>query len=152
MVLLNNAHYPNAVIPARITDHIHQFFNTLGLVVEAEQVADDEEDDEGGDDQDIDSPTVQSESMVHDQTGASSLPKSPVNPDTQGGEEAATDYVPEQSSANPNPGSNLTFELSDFFGSEYLAFLDSTEPTFLSLCLSPQWPSKPAMNLETHQF
>ena len=71
--------------------------------------------------------------MDNDQAGASTLPKSPVNPDTQGGEVAATDYVPEQSPANPNTGSNLTFELSDFFGNEYLAFLDSTEPTSLSL-------------------
>ena len=133
MVLLNNAHYPNAVIPARITDHIHQFFNTLGLVVEVEQVADDEEDDEGGDDQDIDSPTAQSESMVQDQTGASSLPKSHINPDPKEGEVAGADYVPEQSHVNPILGSNLTFELSEFFGSEYLAFLDSTEPTSLSM-------------------
>ena len=134
MVLLNNAHYPNAVNPARITDHIRQFFITLGLVVEAEQVeADEEDDDEGGDDQDIDSSNAQSESMVQDQTGASSLSKSPVNPDTQGGEAAEAEYVPEQSPANPISGSNLTFELSEFFGSEYLAFLDSTEPTSLPM-------------------
>ena len=38
MELLNNAHYPNAVLPARVTDHIQMFFNTLGLVAEAEQV------------------------------------------------------------------------------------------------------------------
>ena len=50
MVLLNNAHYLNVVLPARVTDHIQQFFNTLGLVVEAEQVEADEEDDEGGND------------------------------------------------------------------------------------------------------
>ena len=43
MVLLNNAHYPNVVMPARVTDHIQLFFNTLGLVAEAEQVI--EEDD-----------------------------------------------------------------------------------------------------------
>ena len=142
MVLLNNAHYPNAVIPARITDHIRQFFNTLGLVVEAEQVEADEEDDEGGDDQDIDSSNAQSESMGLDQAGASSLPKSPVNPDTQGGEAAAAEYVPEQSPANPISGSNLTFELSEFFGSEYLAFLDSTEPTSLPM-------SEPSVAIQT---
>ena len=133
MVLLNNAHYPNVVIHARITDHIQQFFNTLGLVVEAEQVEADEEDDEGGDDQDIDSSNAQSESMGLDQAGVSSLTKSPVNHDTQGGEAVTADYVPEQSPVNPISGSNLTFELSEFFGSEYLAFLDSTEPTYLSL-------------------
>ena len=133
MVLLNNAHYPNVVQPARVTDHIQQFFNTLGLVAEAEQVAEDEEDHEGGDDQDIDSTTAQSESMVLDQAGASSLPKTPVNPNTEGGEVAATGNVPEQSPVNPIPGNNLTFDLSDFFGSEYLSFLDSTEPTSFSL-------------------
>ena len=26
MVLLNNAHYPNVILPARITDHIRDFF------------------------------------------------------------------------------------------------------------------------------
>ena len=133
MVLLNNAHYPNAVLPARVTDHIQQFFNTLGLVNEAEQVEEDEEDQERGDDQDIDSTTAQSESMDLDQAGASSLPKPPVNPNIEGGEVAAAEYVPEQSPANPIIGSNLTFELSDFFGSEYLAFLDSSEPTSFSL-------------------
>ena len=71
--------------------------------------------------------------MGLNQAGASTLTKSPVNPDTQGGEVGAADYIPEQSPINPISGSNLTFELSDFFGSEYLAFLDSTEPTSLSM-------------------
>ena len=134
MVLLNNQHYPNVVLPARVTDHIQNFFNSLDLVAEAEQVtANEEEDDEGGDDQGTDSPTAQSESVAHDQAGATSLPKSPVNPDTQGGEAAEASYVPEQSPANPISGSNLTFNLSEFFGSDYLAFLDSTEPTSLPL-------------------
>ena len=133
MVLLNNAHYPNVVLPARVTDHIQQFFNTLGLVAEVEQVEADEEDREGGDDQDIDSTTAQSESMNLDQAGASSLPKTPVNPNTEGGEVVATGNVPEQSHVNPIPSNNLTFDLSDFFGSEYLSFLDSTEPTSFSL-------------------
>ena len=98
------------------------------MVVEAEQVeVDEENDDEGGDDQDIDSSNAQSESMGLDQTWASSLPKSPINPDTQGGEAV------EQSPANPISGSNLTFELSEFFGSDNLAFLDSTEPTSLPI-------------------
>ena len=134
MVLLNNQHYPNAVLPARVTDHIQNFFNSLDLVAEAEQVtANEEEDEEGGDDQGTDSPTAQSESVAHDQAGATSLPKSPVNPDTQGGEADEASYVPEQSPANPISGSNLTFNLSEFFGSDYLAFLDSTEPTSLPL-------------------
>ena len=59
MVLLNNAHYPNAVMHARVTDHIQLFFNTLGLVAEAEQVIE-EDDTEEGDDQGIDSTTAQS--------------------------------------------------------------------------------------------
>ena len=133
MVLLNNTHYSNDVLPARVTDHIQLFFNTLGLVVEAEQVVEEEEDSEGGDDQGIDSTTAQSESMVLDQAGESSLPKTPDNTIIEGGEVAATEYVPEQSPANPIPGNNLTFDLSDFFGSEYLSFLDSTEPTSFSI-------------------
>ena len=134
MVLLNNQHYPNAINPARITDHIRQFFITLGLVVEAEQVAvaDEEDDDEEGDDQGTGSPTAQSESVAHDQAGATSLPKSPAPTETQGGEADEGSYVPEQSPAHPS-GSNLTFNLSEFFGSDYLAFLDSTEPSSLPL-------------------
>ena len=31
MVLLNNVHYPNVVLPARVTDHIREFFNALDL-------------------------------------------------------------------------------------------------------------------------
>ena len=68
MVLLNNAYYPNDVIPARVTDHIQQFFNSLGLVAKVEQVV--EEDDQGND-----SSTAQSESMDLDQTGSSSVQK-----------------------------------------------------------------------------
>ena len=142
MVLLNNQHYPNAVLPARVTDHIQNFFHTLDLVAEAEQVAaDEEEHDEGGDDQGTDSPSAQSESVAHDQAGATSLPKSPANTETQGGEAAEGSYVPEQSPANPS-GSNLTFNLSEFFGSDYLAFLDSTEPTSLPL-------TKPSVAIST---
>ena len=35
MVLLNNAHYPNAVLPARVTVHIQYFFNSLDLVADS---------------------------------------------------------------------------------------------------------------------
>ena len=128
MVLLNNAHYPNVVLPARVTDHIQLFFNTLGLVAGTEQIVE-----EGGDDQGIDSTTAQYESMVLDQAWASSLPKTSDNTIFEGGEVAETEYVPEQSPANPIQGNNLNFDLSDFFGSEYLSFLDSTEPTSFSL-------------------
>ena len=41
MVLLNNAHYPNAIMPTRITDTIHEFFKAL------EQVVQDVQDEEG---------------------------------------------------------------------------------------------------------
>ena len=97
MVLLNNQHYPNAINPARITDHIRQFFISLGLVVEAEQVAeaDEENDDEEGDDQGTGSPTAQSESVAHDQAGGTSLPKSPAPTEIQGGEAVEGSYVPE---------------------------------------------------------
>ena len=134
MVLLNNQHYPNAVLPARVTDHIQNFFHTLDLVAEAEQVtADEEDDEEEGDDQGPDSPTAQSESVAHDQAGATSLPKSPAPSEIQGGEAVEESYVPDQSPAHPTSGSNLTFTLSEFFGSDYLAFLDSTEPTSLPI-------------------
>ena len=134
MVLLNNQHYPNVVLPARVTDHIQNFFHALDLVAEAEQVtADEEDDEEEGDDQGPDSPTAQSESVAHDQAGATSLPKSPANTGSQGGEAVEGSYVPEQSPAHPTSGSNLTFTLSEFFGSDYLAFLDSTEPTSLPI-------------------
>ena len=32
VVLLNNAHYPNAVSPYRVTDHIRDFFIALDFV------------------------------------------------------------------------------------------------------------------------
>ena len=137
MVLLNNAHYPNAVMPARVTDHIQIFFDTLGLFAEAEQVAAGDEDEEGGDGQDIDSTPAQSESMVPDQAGASSLPKSPVNTEIQRGEEGEAENVPEQQSPVQPTGTNLTFDLSEFFGSDYLSFLDSTETTSLPMSEPP---------------
>ena len=31
---INNAHYPNAIFPARVTDHIHEFFNVIDHVVQ----------------------------------------------------------------------------------------------------------------------
>ena len=34
MLLLNNAHYPNVVLPARVTDHIREFFNALDVFAE----------------------------------------------------------------------------------------------------------------------
>ena len=133
MVLLNNQHYPNAVLPARVTDHIQDFFHALDLVAEAEQVpAVEEDDEEEGDDQGPDSSTAQSESEVPDQAGATSLPKSPAPTESQGREADEGSYVPGQSPAHPS-GSNLTFNLSEFFGSDYLAFLDSTEQSSLPI-------------------
>ena len=57
-VLLNNAHYPNDVLPARVTVHIQDFFNTLDLVDAAEHVGV-AGDNEGGDDEDSDSSNAQ---------------------------------------------------------------------------------------------
>ena len=34
MVFLNNAHYSNAILPARVTNHIRAFFIALDLVAE----------------------------------------------------------------------------------------------------------------------
>ena len=135
MVLLNNQHYPNVVLPARVTDHIQDFFHALDLVAEAEQVpaVEEEDENEDGDDQGTDSQTAQSESVAHDQAGGTSLTKSPAHTETQGREADEGSYIPNQSPAHPTSGSNLTFTLSEFFGSDYLAFLDSTEPTSLPI-------------------
>ena len=46
MVLLNNAHYPNVVLPARLTNHIHNFFDVIDQVVPDVQVQEEEEEDE----------------------------------------------------------------------------------------------------------
>ena len=105
------------------------------IVAEVEQVtADEEEHDEGGDDQGTDSPTAQSESVAHDQAGATSLPKSPASILKHKVEKLLKQvtYL-NKSPENPISGSNDTFNLSDFFGSDYLAFLDSTEPSYLPL-------------------
>ena len=48
MILLNNAHYPNAILPARITNPIREFFNALDQVVQDMQ--DEADDEEEGDD------------------------------------------------------------------------------------------------------
>ena len=60
------------------------------------------------------------------------------------GEVAKAEYVPGQSSANPIQDNILNFDLSDFFVSEYLSFLDSTEPTSFSL-------SEPSVAIPTRQ-
>ena len=103
MVLLNNAHYPNVVLPAIVTVHIQEFFNSLDLVASAEQVSAEGEH-EGGDDEDSDSSTAQSESLDLDQTGESSLQKSPEITNTPEGEVAKAEYVPGQEAINPIQG------------------------------------------------
>ena len=76
MVLLNNVNYPNAVLPARVTDHIREFFNALDLV--AEDVQDDETgEDVGEDDQDSSLNKVESDLLDLDQLEASGIQKSP---------------------------------------------------------------------------
>ena len=120
---------------------MQQFFNSLGLVAEAEQVVEEDEM-EGGDDQGSDSSTAQSESLNLDQTGASTLSKTPEITNTVEGEVAETKYVPGQEVVNPIQGNILNFDLSEFFGSEYLSFLHSSEPTSFSL-------SKPSVAILT---
>ena len=76
MVLLNNSHYPNVVLPTRMTDHIRNFFNAIDQVVPDVQVEEEEEEEEQ-DDQDSDSSNAKSESLDLDQPEASSANKSP---------------------------------------------------------------------------
>ena len=131
MVLLNNAHYPNVVLPTRVTIHIEDFFNTLDLVDAAEQV--DEAGNEGGDDEDYDSSHAEHESLDLDQPESSGVQKSPEianAPEVQAAEE---DYVLGQENVDTEHGNLLNFDLSEFFGSEYLSFLDSSEPHYASL-------------------
>ena len=84
MVLLNNTHYPNPILPTRITDPVCEFFNALDQVVQDMQDKVDEEE-EGDDpeagsvndqegsgeedqpDQDSDSSNTESESLGLDQ-------------------------------------------------------------------------------------
>ena len=47
MVFLNNAHYPNAILHARITYHIRDFFNAIDHVVQ--DVHDNADEEEGND-------------------------------------------------------------------------------------------------------
>ena len=151
MVLLNNAHYPNDMLPARVTVHIQDFFNTLDLFAAAEQVGV-AYDNEEGDDEDSDSSNAQFKSLDLDQQGTSGVQKSPEISKAHEVEVSEADYVPGQEAVNTEQGNVLNFDLSEFFRSEYLSFLDSSDPTQLSLALSPQWSSIPSMNLETHQF
>ena len=93
MLLLNNAHYPNVVLPARVTDHILGFFNALDRVVEDVQVEEVDED-EDEDDQDSDSNNDESESLDLDQPEASGTQKNPeptISPEKQ---VTVEDYVP----------------------------------------------------------
>ena len=136
MVLFKNANYPIVVLPARVTVHIQELFNSLDLVAAVEQVSS-EGGHEGGDDEDNDSSTTQSESLDLDQTGTSGLQKSPEISNTPEAE-----YVPGQEVVNQIHGDILNFDLSEFFGSEYLSFLDSSEPTQLSF-------SEPSMDVDT---
>ena len=78
-------------------------------------------------------PLIESESLDLDQTGASSLQKTPEITNTAEGEVVEAEYVPGQEAVNPIQGNILNFDLSEFFGSEYLSFLDSSEPTSFSL-------------------
>ena len=78
MVLLNNAHYPNVVLPARTTDHIRNFFIALDQVVENVQKEEEAGDEEDRDDQGSDSSNAEFESLDLDQPEASGVQKSPA--------------------------------------------------------------------------
>ena len=127
MVLLNNVHYPNVVLPARVTYHIRQFFNALDLVVE--DVSDDETGkDDREDDQDSDSPNAESESLDLYQPEASGIQKSPEVIKAAEGKVSEEVYIPLQQAQTADEGNLINFDLIEFFGSEYLSFLDSSEP------------------------
>ena len=141
MVLLNNAHYPNVVLPARVTVFIQYFFNTLDLVVAAEQVGAGG-DHEEGEDGDSDSSDAQPESLNLDQTGASSVQKTPETNTVEG--EVAENRI-------HLLDKKLSIQFRVIFST--LISVSSLEvnifPSYtllsllisLSLSLSPQWPS-----------
>ena len=64
MGLLNNAHYPNTILPARIIDHIHNFFNNIDQVVQ--DVQDDEEEEEDPEEGSAGEPKESEEEKQHD--------------------------------------------------------------------------------------
>ena len=123
----NNVHYPNVVLPARVTDHIRNFFIALDQVVEDVQVVEADED-EDADDQDSDSNNVESESLDLDQPEASGVQKSPEVIKAPEGQVSEKVYIPEEQAETTDEGNLLNFDLSDFFGSEYLSFHDSSKP------------------------
>ena len=128
MVLLNNDHYPNVIIPARITDPIHEFFNACDQVVQDLQVEEGEEEEDEQDDQDIDSSNVESESLDHDQPEPSGVQKSTkdeILPEVEVAEEV---YNPGYPAQNADKGNLPNFDLGDLFGNKYLSFLDLHEP------------------------
>ena len=90
-------------------------------------------DHEEGEDGDSDSSDAQPKSLDLDQTGTSNVQKSHEVTVTVEGEVAETEYVPENETVNPIQGNILNFDLIEFFGSEYISFLDSSEPTSFSL-------------------
>ena len=137
MVLLNNAHYPNIVLPSRVTVHIQDFFNTLDLVVAAEQV--DGAENEGGDDEDSDSSNAESESLDLDQPETSGVKKSPTKEQShviqaQEEPEAYNHGSPVQTTEE---GNLSDLDLGDFLNVEYLSMLDSNEPYQTQHTLKP---------------
>ena len=81
-----------------------------------------------GDDEDSDSSNVESESLDLDHPEASGVQKSPEISNAPEKQDAEEDYVPGQENVDADQGNLLNFDLSEFFGSEYLSFLDSSEP------------------------
>ena len=117
MVLLNNAHYPNVVLPARTTDHIHKIFNAIDQVVPYVQVQEEEEEEEDEqNDQDSDSFNVESESLDPDQPEASGVQKSHEKEITPDVEVTTEKYNPRSPAQNAHEGNLLNFDLEDLFG------------------------------------
>ena len=125
--MLNNAHYPNIVSPARGTDNIRNFFIALDLVAEDVNDIEESEDDEE-DDQDNDTPNAETESLDLDQFDASGVQKSPKATRAPEGQVSEEVYIHVQQAGTADEGNLLNFDLSEFFESEYLSFLDSFEP------------------------
>ena len=114
-------------MPARIIDHIRELFNALdqGVLDVQDEEAEDEEEQN---DQDSDSSNAELESLDLDQPKDSGVQKSPEKEITPEVEITTEGYNPGCPARNADDGNLLNFDLKDFFGKEYLSFLDSNEP------------------------
>ena len=81
----------------------------------------------------VDSSPAQSESLDLDQTGPSGVQKSPKITNTPEAPVAEEDVPAELAPVNKDQVNLLNFDLSEFFRSEYLSFLDSFDPSTLPI-------------------